>query len=356
MRTGTRIIYRIFTFTLFITILAFIAGSLNLSAKRDNNTFQPYKANTMPPSVRPAFSEASGSDMPVFPETEIPEPAETEPVETEPVETEPADSHPAETEPAEIKPAAVVRPAETEPAAVKPTAVTKPEEPESTPDPSAADWKYSFAGQIPESDSVDAAYFKNALFIGDSRTVGFCNFSGIAKYCYARVSLNIKSVLTAAFIEDNSSGKTVARTVLDTVRAYPKSFDKIYVSFGVNEYSWPGTTFIACYEYFIKELRDILPENVPIYILSVLPVDEKAAQRNGYYVHNSQLDAFNSLLSDMSGKLGVHFVNTAESVTAEDAFSLPEGLAGDGVHLNKPACLTIKDYLYTHTAEIKKNG
>lgn len=336
MQTGTSLIYRIFTFTIFIIILIFIAGSLNLSAKLDYNTFKPYKTNVMPPSPRPSPLEASSSDMPVFPETKIPEaePAETIP----PAETEPAEK--AETEPAETIP-----PVETESAETIPPAETEPAE-----IPDSGKWEYTFAGQLPVSNIPDETYFKNALFIGDSRTVGFCNFTGIAKYCYARVSLNIKSVLTAAFIEDNSSGTTVTRTVLDTVKAYPKSFDKIYISFGVNEYSWTGTTFIACYEYFINSLRDVLPEGVPIYVQSVLPVDEKASVQNGYRVNNKQLDAFNILLAAMAERLDVYFVNTAEAVTAGDSFSMPSGFASDGVHLNKSTCVKIKNYLFTHTA------
>jgi len=339
MQTGTSLIYRIFTFTIFIMILIFIAGSLNLSAKLDYNRFKPYKPNVMLPSPRPAPSEASSSDMPHSPETKSPEtePAETEqPVETEPAETKP----PAETEPAETRP-----PAETEPAETRPPAETLP-----VMNPDSEKWKYTFAGQLPVSNKVDDTYFKNALFIGDSRTVGFCNFTGISKYCYARVSMNIKSVLTTAFIEDNSSGTVITRTVLDTVKAYPKSFGKIYISFGVNEYSWSETTFIACYEYFINSLRDVLPESVPIYVQSILPVEEKVSDKNGYRVNNNQLDVFNGLLADMAERLDVYFVNTAEAVTAEDSFSLPSGYAGDGVHLNRSACLKIQDYLFTHTA------
>lgn len=332
MQTGTSLIYRIFTFTIFIIILVLIAGSLNLSAKLDYNTYKPYKANVMPPSPRPSPSEASSSDMPDSPETKIPE---TEPAETEPPEK--ADTESTETKPPEK--------AETEPAEIKMPAETKPAEISDS-----EKWEYTFAGQLPVSNTADETYFTNALFIGDSRTVGFCNFTGIAKYCYARVSLNIKSVLTTAFIEDNSSGTTVTRTVLDTVKAYPKSFDKIYLSFGVNEYSWVGTTFIACYEYFINSLRDILPEGVPIYVQSVLPVDEKVSDRNGYSVHNNQLDAFNILLADMAQRLDVYFVNTAEAVTADDSFSMPSGFASDGVHLNKSTCKKIQDYLFTHTA------
>lgn len=341
MQTGTSFLYRIFTFTIFIIILVLIAGSLNLSAKLDYNTYKPYKANVMPPSVRPSPSEASSSDMPVSPETKIPEtePAETIPPEkadTEPVEIKP----PVDTEPAETEP-----PVETEPAETKPPVETEPAE-----IPDSEKWEYTFAGQLPVSKTADETYFKNALFIGDSRTVGFCNFTGIAKYCYARVSLNIKSVLTTAFIEDSSSGTTVTRTVLDTVKAYPKSFGKIYISFGVNEYSWTGTTFIACYEYFINSLRDVLPEGVPIYVQSVLPVDEKVSDKNGYRVHNNQLDAFNILLADMAQRLDVFFVNTAEAVTADDSFSMPSGFASDGVHLNKSTCVKVQDYLFTHTA------
>jgi lysophospholipase L1-like esterase len=82
----------------------------------------------------------------------------------------------------------------------------------------------------------------------------------------------------------------------------------------------------------------------------VLPVNEKAEEQKGYHVKNSQHDAFNTLLADMSQRLGIYFVNTAEAVTAKDSFTLPSGIANDGVHLNKSACDKVYDYLFTHTA------
>ena len=208
-----------------------------------------------------------------------------------------------------------------------------------------------YPNQIPQSDAVGADYFSRALFIGDSRTVGFCNYTNISKYSYAMVSLNIKSVLTASFIEDRdkTTGAAVTRTVLDTLKLYPNSFDKVYISFGVNEYSWQGNLFITCYEYFLDRLEEILPEGTLIYVQSVLPVNEKQSFAAGYSVRNSQLQNFNVLLAEMAARRGVNFVNTAEAVYENGAFALASGAAGDGIHLNKSACLTVRDYLFTHT-------
>ncbi len=209
----------------------------------------------------------------------------------------------------------------------------------------------TYPTQLPASDSVSSDYFGDALFIGDSRTVGFCNYTGISKYSYAMVSLNIKSVLTNAFIEDRDweTGEPVMRTVLDTLRIYPKAFGKVYISFGVNEYSWQGSLFIACYEYFLDKIIEILPEDTVIYIQSILPVNEKQAAEHGYRVKNYQLAEFNKLLADMADRYGINFVNTAEAVYYNERFAIERGVAGDGIHFNKSACLKIKDYLFTHT-------
>jgi hypothetical protein len=86
----------------------------------------------------------------------------------------------------------------------------------------------------------------------------------------------------------------------------------------------------------------------------VLPVNENDEEQKGYHVKNSQLDAFNILLADMSQQLNIYFVNTAEAVTAKDSFNLPSGVANDGVHLNKSTCDKVRDYLFTHTAADNK--
>jgi len=211
---------------------------------------------------------------------------------------------------------------------------------------------YIYNSQLGESAEVDDSYFSKALFIGDSRTIGFCNFTNISPHCYARVSLNVKSVLTTAFVEDFSTEPATVRTVADAIRAYPDSFDKVYIGFGINEYGMASNVFISCYKNFIGELIDILPEGTPIYIQSILPINETKAKLNGYRVKNYQLSEFNDLLAEMCTQYeNVHFVNIAEAVITEDSFTLPADASNDGIHMNKSTCEKIKYYLYTHTAE-----
>ena len=206
-----------------------------------------------------------------------------------------------------------------------------------------------FDNQLPESAAVDDDFFSKAVFIGDSRMVGFCNSAGLSKYCYAAVSLNIKTVLTQSIITDTSGGTTVTRTVLEMLNAHPDWYDKVYIGFGINEYSMLGTSFVKCYEYFIGQIRAALGDDIPIYVEAVFPVNEEKALAKGYKVTNEAVRDKNLLLADLTKRLDVYFVNIAEAVCKEDCFELIDNASNDGVHVGYAANLQIASYLKTHT-------
>ena len=74
--------------------------------------------------------------------------------------------------------------------------------------------EYDFSSPVPASDPVEDKWFEDALFIGDSRTVGMMNYSGVKAYYYCKVGLNIRGVLT------NPIGRTETElTIIQTMRS-----------------------------------------------------------------------------------------------------------------------------------------
>ena len=77
---------------------------------------------------------------------------------------------------------------------------------------------------------VDAGYFSDAVFIGDSRTVGLHDYGGLDDSTfYATVGMNVYNLWTEKFCEVD--GEKV--TLEEALKA--KKYGKIYFQIGINE-------------------------------------------------------------------------------------------------------------------------
>lgn len=198
-------------------------------------------------------------------------------------------------------------------------------------------------GDVPPSQPVDASYFDDAVFIGDSRTEGFTMYNNISK----SNSLTYKGLMVdTVFTEPCINVNGAKMTVIDALAQ--KHFSKVYVMLGVNELGWVySDVFIHKYGEIIDRIREINPQ-ATIYIQSILPVTKKKSDSDSIY-NNSKINQYNTLLRELAKEKQVNFVNVAQAVMDSDG-TLPENLAFDGVHLNREGCEKWMDYLKSHVA------
>lgn len=219
------------------------------------------------------------------------------------------------------------------------------QEPSAEDSPSAGEADAPPPTIVPQSQPVDDNYFADAVFIGDSRTVGMMTYSGVKSHFYAKVSLNIFSVLHTEFLIPPEGGDELL-TVLEALEKYPV-FGKVYICFGINELGYNPTSFINAYEYFLDRVMELLP-NATIYIQSIIPVSKEAAARSKYGVTNEAILRNNALLLDLAKKKGVYYLNVYE-IFADSDGALDPSLSSDGIHLGKEGIKMQMDYLRTHT-------
>lgn len=212
------------------------------------------------------------------------------------------------------------------------------------------EYMYIYSNQVPKTDRVEEGFFSDALFVGDSRTVGFCNYTAITNYCCAKVSLNVRSALTNKYMEDTlDDGSVVDCTLVEYLSRHANEFSRVYICFGTNETVWNDASFIACYETLVENMREYLPDETPIYIQSILPVNEEIASKYKYAVSNEIAVRKNMLLSEMCERIGANYINPAEAFVKDGIFSLDADYATDGLHLTYQANQIVKEYYYTHT-------
>lgn len=190
---------------------------------------------------------------------------------------------------------------------------------------------------------ADSDYFKDAVFIGDSRTEGFILNNGltakITSFTYKGLTVN--TIFSDKVININGEKLTIIDALKET------DFSKVYIMLGINEIGWVySDIFIDKYSEIIDEIKNINPESI-IYIQSIIPVTEKVSNEHPY-IRNSKIEEYNVLLKKLAEEKNVYYLNVQDALINENNV-LPDDAATDGIHLNKKYCVKWLEYLKEHT-------
>ncbi len=211
---------------------------------------------------------------------------------------------------------------------------------ESTEESSAAEIN-SASDYSKSADTEDD--LSDAVFIGDSRTVGMMNSTDKPKATFlCAVGLNIDTALTSADItlENGNYG-----TIPDALAQ--KQYGRVYIAFGTNEMGWPYIdTFKEHYSELVSEIAELQP-SAKIYCLGILPVTA-SKDAEGESVNNANAKTFSQAISEVAAQLGVYYLDCSAAVEDENGY-LPEEASTDGVHLNSEYCLRWQNYIIDNT-------
>ncbi|MGN0623044.1 MAG: GDSL-type esterase/lipase family protein [Oscillospiraceae bacterium] len=181
--------------------------------------------------------------------------------------------------------------------------------------------------------------FADAVFIGDSRTVGLgMNTDRPKATFYASIGLNVSLVGTEKVItlDDGSSG-----TIYDALKQ--KQFKRVYIMFGINELGWPyPDVFKEEYEQVINKIKEIQPD-ATIYVQSILPVSSLALSTNAIFT-NDNVNTFNEYVKQAAADTGAVYLDVASCFKDENG-ELPMEASTDGIHLIREYCMKWMDYL-----------
>ncbi len=274
---------------------------------------------------RPGTAERGPSDRPAVSLKPAEETPAASPATEEPARTPEATEAPEITE----EPEAAETPVTTE----APEPAEEPEEPE------------EFL-PVAASEAVGDDYFKDAVFIGDSRTQGLRLYSGLKDTTWlCSVGLTVEKAYTEKLSVDGR--KLTAVEALGELAP-----GKVYIMLGLNEMGWKSTDiFIEKYGGIIDAALAANPE-AEVYVESILPVSA-AKDAAGTWCSNANVDKFNARLMQLAEEKGVNYLDVSSAVEGEDG-CLPNAATPDGVHLTPAYCTKWMDYLKTHTvAEVE---
>lgn len=199
------------------------------------------------------------------------------------------------------------------------------------PEPTVLPEKKEIVYELKIKDrAVADDYFENTAFVGDSRMVDIHNFEAIkAGYLFAEVSLGINKLDTKLIHSPLGEEK---HTVYEGLSMH--QFDKIYISFGINElgYEYPNI-FIDQYRSAIESIKAKAP-HAQIIVLLLFPVSEiKDQESQEDRSNNARIEEYNQLIEEMAKELKVYYFKDYHVLTDENGY-LRQELTEDGVHLD----------------------
>ena len=150
--------------------------------------------------------------------------------------------------------------------------------------------------------TVEPSYFDDALFIGDSRTVGIYEY-GVLKDAdfFCNVGMSVFSVHKAE-VNIPSVGKTTLTKLLETGK-----YGKVYIMLGMNELGYSLNKTISKYEELINEVRTLQPDAI-IYLQANLRVTKKRSESDSIY-NNTKINRINSAVAAYANDKDIFYID-----------------------------------------------
>lgn len=196
---------------------------------------------------------------------------------------------------------------------------------------------------LPETYSftpVTEDYFKDAVFIGDSRTVGISEYSGIENATFlCKTSLSIYDYTKPKITYKDK--KTSIQEVLQN-----EKFGKIYLMVGINECSY-GTpeSFYELYREVVEDIRKLQPEALIFIEGNLLVTQSKSESNQG--VTNENIASRNELIATLANQKDTFYIDINQSSLCKDGALIPE-FTWDQIHIKAQYYTVWKDFLLEH--------
>ncbi len=154
---------------------------------------------------------------------------------------------------------------------------------------------------------------KSIIFIGDSLTQGLA----VSAISNKAVNFGIGQDTTVGVLNRIPFYRSIIKSKL------------VVIAIGINDFSRRNNTEIL--KNYLKMI-DLIPENIPILFVAVLPINEVAS---GIIGINNRIKQLNAKLSNICKKSNrLHVLNMSKFILNNNGNLSPDYHIGDGLHLN----------------------
>lgn len=182
--------------------------------------------------------------------------------------------------------------------------------------------KKAESNTVSKSDSEISR--KNALFIGDSRTIGLMEYSGLSADFFANTGMSVYNIYDKKVSVPNA-GKFLFNELLSK-----KKYNTIYLMLGINELGYDINKTVSEYKKLVSYIKKEQPEAV-IFIQKNLHVT-KVKSDSEKYINNGRLNTLNAKIAEIADGKTVFCLDA--NILFDDANgALDASKTSDHVHL-----------------------
>ena len=176
-----------------------------------------------------------------------------------------------------------------------------------------------------ELPDAPPASMTDALFIGDSRTVGMMEYAGLtgANY-FCSTGMNVFDIK-----KNRVSVPSVGKVTLEELLSN-KKYGKIYIMLGINELGYDFQSIINKYGELLNYVNGKQP-NAAIFIQANLHVSKKRSDSDNY-INNKNIDRLNSELSKFANGKNTFYMDANHLFDDKDG-NLSSDKTADNAHL-----------------------
>lgn len=197
--------------------------------------------------------------------------------------------------------------------------------------------------KLPEFETVTESYFDDALFIGDSRTVGIKKYTDLGNASfYSETGMSIYNIFDKKLLEPTISDEKKSLEDVLTENTY----GKIYLMVGINELG-RGTadTYFAEYSKVIERIRQLQPEAI-IFIEGNMNVTKEKSDNDPIF-NNVNIGIRNAKIAALANQKDIFYIDINEAVTDDEGYLMDE-YTFDDVHLKAKYYSIWKEFLLAH--------
>ncbi len=178
---------------------------------------------------------------------------------------------------------------------------------------------------VPVMRAEGLSYFDDALFIGDSRTVGLSEYGNLGNAeVIADSGMNVYKIFEKEFVTVSGEEKTLEAMLEE------RQFGKIYVMLGINELGYEYDRTVERYVGLLETLEEKQPDAV-LFLQANLHITGKKSETSPVYT-NENLNRFNAAVERMADGRRRFYLDVNELFDDEEG-NLSEDYTADNAHV-----------------------
>lgn len=212
---------------------------------------------------------------------------------------------------------------------------------------------YSDAGKVALTTEYpytkeNISYFNDAVFLGDSRTLGISDYAGLDEadfYCDSGMML-FKLLAPEGVTYQKTGKKEDLNQVLQQ-----KQYGKVYIMLGMNELGYGNTEmYLEQYRKVVDQIREWQPDAI-IYIMANLHVSRDKNNPETEF-NNININDKNAASASLANGIDIFYLDANPLFTDEEGY-LNADWTFDGVHLYAQHYDVWREFLLEHAVESK---